>query len=308
MTLCGHSDSGANANNKTKINRNGGDVYNLKLIIAFLLIQGVSLSAGAVEVKVGDRLINVPLPDGFVELTPKMSPYYETMRAYIAPSNVRYLTLITEDRAEALLRGEYVELDRYMNVESEKGISATSVSSGQFTELRSIFRNQINDMYANVEKQLPEIVAEGNKTVSAEFAADIAVELGGLVPLPIHLDTDNAIANSMFMTVGATVDDEDVGTDVLAATMLFLHVKDKVIFLYVYGSKSELDWTRDAAATWAADIVAANPLSTDEKRAVDKSDSFGGNWSRVLEKALIGALVGGVIGFASFFFRKRKKE
>lgn len=292
----------------TKVYRNGGDVQNLKLIFAFLLIQGVSLSAGAVEVKVGDRLINVPLPDGFVELTPKMSPYYETTQAYIAPSNVRYLTLITEDKAEALLQGEGVELGRYINVESEKGISAASVSSGQFRELRSILRNQIDDMYANFEKQLPEIIDEGNKTVSVEFAADIAVEIGGLVPLPIHLDTDNAIANSMFMTVGATVDDEDVGTDVLAVTTLFLHVKDKVIFLYVYGSKSELDWTRDAAAMWATDIVAANPLSTDEKRAVDKSGSYGINWSQVLEKALIGALVGGIIGFVSFFFRKRNKK
>ncbi|MGB5164979.1 MAG: hypothetical protein WBN61_06970, partial [Woeseiaceae bacterium] len=97
-------------------------------------------------------------------------------------------------------------------------------------------------------------------------------------------------------------------TEVLAATTLFLHVKDKVLFLYVYGSKSELDWTREAAAMWATDIVAANPMSADEKRAVDKSDSFSVNWNQVLEKALIGALVGGVIGFISFFFRKRKKK
>lgn len=283
-------------------------MYNLKLIFAFLLIQGVSLSAGAEEVRVGDRLINVPLPDGFVELTPNMSPYYEAMRAYIAPSNIRYLTLITEDKAEALLRGENVELDRYINVESEKGISATSVSSSQFAELRRIIRNQIDEMYANVEKQLPEIVGKGNTTLSAEFSAELAVEVSGMVPLPVHLDKDDAIANSIFMTVGASVDGEDLGTDVLAATNLILHVKDKVLFLYVYGSKSELDWTREAAAMWATDILAANPLSADEKRAVDKSDSFGIDWNRVFEKALIGALVGGLIGFVFFFFKKRKKE
>ncbi len=283
-------------------------MHKLKLILALLLIQGFSLSAGAVEVKVGDRLINVPSPDGFVELTPKMSPYYETSRAYIAPNNIRYLTLIAEDKAEALLRGEDVELNRYVNVESEKGISAISVSSGQFAELRSILRNQIDELYANVEKQLPQMVDEGNKTVSAEFAADIAIELGGLAPLPIHLDTDHAIANSMFMTVGVAVDGDDVQSSVLAATSLTLHVKDKVIFLYVYGSKSDLNWTRQVAAMWATDIVAANPMSTAERRAVDKSDSFGINWSQVLEKALIGALVVGLIAFVSLFFRKNKKE
>ncbi len=70
-------------------------MHNLKLVFVFLLIQGISLSADAVEVKVGDRPINVPV--GFVELTPDMSPYCETVQAYIAPTNIRYLTLITED-------------------------------------------------------------------------------------------------------------------------------------------------------------------------------------------------------------------
>jgi hypothetical protein len=288
--------------------RHGDDVYIPKVMLAFFCVQVLALTASAAEVKVGDRLIKVPSPEGFVELTPKMSPYYETMRAYVAPNNVRYLTLITKEKADALLRGEDIELHRYINVESEKGISTSSVSSSQFTQLRNILRNQIDDMYANVQKHLPEIVDEGNKAISAEFAADMALELGGLVTLPIHLDTNNTIANSMYMTVGATVDGEHVGTNVLAVTTLFLHVKDKVLFLYVYGSESELDWTRDTAATWAADIVAANPLSDEEKRAVDKSDSISVDWSQVLEKALIGALVGGLVGFVSLYFRKRKKE
>ncbi len=214
----------------------GGDVYKLKWILAFFLIQAICLNASAAEIKVGDRLINVPLPDGFVELTPEMSPYYETSQAYIGPNNVRYLALVAEDKAEALLRGEDVQLYRFMNVESEKGISESSVSSRQFTELRTILRNQIDEMYAKVEKQMPDLVKKGNAAISAEFSADVAVELGGLVPLPIHLDTDSVIANSMYMTVGGTVSGEDVGSNVLAATTLFLHVKDKVLFLYVYGT------------------------------------------------------------------------
>src|SRR5690606_9824378 len=125
---------------------------------------------------------------------------------------------------------------------------------------------------------------------------------------PIHLDTDNAMANSMFMTVKGTVDGENIGADVVSATTLFLHVKDKVLFLYVYGRESELEWTREAAERWATDILAANPLSAAEQRAVERSDSIGIDWSQVLEKALIGALVGGAIGLISFQFRKRQKQ
>jgi hypothetical protein len=220
---------------------------NTKLVLAVTLLQGLGLDVRALEIEVGDRPINLPLPDGFVELTPAMSPYYETMRAYIGPNNLRYATLITANDAEALLRGQDIELERYINVESENGISATSVSSAQFTDFRSILQSQIDNMYATVEKQLPELVSKGNHELSEEFDADLAVELGGLVPLPIHLDTDNAMANSMFMTVGATIDGKDVDADIVAATTLFLHVKDKVLFLYVYGQESELEWTREAA-------------------------------------------------------------
>lgn len=281
---------------------------NAKLVLALILLLGLGLDARALEIEVGEQRINLPLPYGFVELTPAMSPYYETTRAYIAPSNLRYVTLITANDAEALLRGEDVELERYINVESEKAISATSVSPAQFAELRSILRSQIDDMYANIEKQMPELANEGNRKLSEEFDTDLAVELGGIVPLPIHLDTEHAIANSMFATVGGTVDGASIGTDVVAATTLFLHVKNKVLFVYVYGPESELEWTRETAEKWTTDILAANPLSAAEQRAVESTDSPGIDWSKVLEKALIGALVGGAIGLFSFLFRKRKKQ
>jgi hypothetical protein len=279
----------------------------LTLVFAALVLQGTGLSVGAAEIEIGDRVIEIPLPDEYAELTPQMSPMYEAMQAYISPQNVRFMTLIAEDKAAALLRGEAVDLGRYINVESQKDISAASITSAQFAELRSAFRNQIAEMYANVEKQLPDLVAQGNSALSETFSADVAVELGGLVPLPVHHDVDNAIANSMFMTVGTTVNSEDAGVNVLAATSLILHVRDKVLFLYVYGTESDLEWTRNTAANWSTEIIDANPLSTDEQRAVDKSGSAGIDWNRVLERTLIGALIGGVIGLLSLLFRKRRK-
>lgn len=274
------------------------------LILALLLVQGVSLAAGAVDIEVGDRRINLPLPEGFVELTPGMSPYYEAMRAYIAPQNVRYLTLITTEVAQALLRGEHVELGRYIYVESEKGASTASISRAHFEEFRALMREQVEQAFASAREQLPEIIGKGNATVSEQFNAEIAVELGGMVSLPIHVDTDNAIANSTIITVEAAVDGEKDGPRVLAGTNLFLHVKDKLLFLYVYGAEGDLEWTRQMASSWAGAIVAANALSSAEKDAVEKSAPFGIDWNSVLERALIGALMGGLIALLALMFRK----
>lgn len=283
-------------------------MYRSTGMLAFFFLAGIGLNAEAVEIDIGNRQVSVPLPDGYVELTPEMSPYHETMEAYIAPSNIRFLSLIRTSDAEAILRGEVADLRRYMNIESEKGIAAASVSSATYDELRHVLRTQLDDLVAQANEHLPGIIEKGNSTVSEAFDANVAVDLGGMVPLPIHLDTTNSMAYSMYLTVGVSTNGEKTSNDVIAATMLALHVKDKVLFLYIYGSESDLDWTREFASIWAAEIVTANPMSVEVKQAVERPRSRGINWDEVLEKAAVGALIGGVIGILGFLLRRRKKE
>jgi len=227
-------------------------------ILSALLLVGFCLNAGAVDIVVGERTISVPVPEGYVELTPDMSPYYESMWAYVAASNHRYLTLVQESRAGAMRRGESVDVARYMNIETEKNLSRMAITAAQFDEFQGVMRNQLFELTARVEELLPEMTRAGNASLSEQFDAELAVDLGGVVPLPIHHDTDNAIASSMFMTVSATVNGEDMGSDVLSATMLTLHVRDKVLFLYVYGAQADLLWTRETAKAWADNILAEN--------------------------------------------------
>lgn len=227
-------------------------------ILSGLLLAGIWLNAGAADIVVGERTISIPVPQGYIELTPDMSPYYESMWAYVAASNHRYLTLIQASKAGAMRRGESVDVGRYMNIETEKNLSRMSISAAQFDEFQDVMRNQLLELTARVEERLPEITSAGNASLSEQFDADLAVDLGGLVPLPIHHDTDNAIASSMFLTVSATVNGEDMGSDILSATMLSLHVGDKVLFLYVYGAQADLLWTRETAGAWADRILAAN--------------------------------------------------
>lgn len=232
-------------------------------ILVVLALGVFCLNADAAEIVVGERTISIPAPEGYVELTPDMSPYYESMWAYVAASNNRYLTLIHESTAAAIRRGDAVEIGRYMNIETEKTISRMSVSAAQFGEFQDVLRNQLFELTARMQEKLPELTRAGNASLSEQFDADLAVELGGVIPLPVHYDTDNAIASSMYMTVSATVNGEDMGSDVLSATMLTLYVGDKVLFLYVYGAQSDLLWTRETASAWADSIVAGNPFRSD---------------------------------------------
>lgn len=279
----------------------------LKKISIAVLTLCAMLAVEAEDIQVGDRTITVPYPDDFVELTPQMSPYYESMNAYIAQTNTRFVTLLTRSDGEALLDGDTVEVNRYINIESENSIIASSVTASDFAELRQIYRTQIDTMYEDVQGELSSMLQDGNEALSDALSVDVVMEMGGLVPMPIHLDTENMIANSLLVTTAGTVDGADVGGKVVAGTSLILHIKDKVIFIYVYGSENDLDWTQGRAEAFAMEIVAANPLSSDEQAAVEKSSSSL-DWGRVGEKALIGAIIGGLIGAISMLFRRREKK
>lgn len=83
----------------------------------------------------------------------------------------------------------------------------------------------------------------------------------------------------------------------------FLHVKGKLIFLYVNGGDQDLDWTRQFSKAWAAVILTANP--SDAATVARESARRGFDWSRVLRSALIGGAVGGLFGLFRVFTRKK---
>lgn len=273
-----------------------------------LAVVGLHIAAQgfAAEITVGERRLEVPVPAGFAVLTPEMSPYYESLNAYVGPNNVRYLTLISTEAADAIGRGEDVELVRYINIESERSAANASVSSAQFAELREVIKGQLEQLYAQAEEQLPDLVGAGNEAASEAFDAEVTVEVGGLSPLPIHIDRIDAIANSMYANVGGAVNGEDLGASAVAATTQIQHVKDKILFFYVYGDKEDLDWTRETAEALASGVVAQNPLSVTERQAVQSSAGSGFDWGSVMRNALIGAAIGGMIGLVSYFRRRRK--
>ena len=62
-------------------------------LTTLLALAGLACNANAASIDLGGRQIEIPIPDGFVELTPDMAPYYDTMSAYVGPNNVRFLTL-----------------------------------------------------------------------------------------------------------------------------------------------------------------------------------------------------------------------
>ena len=94
---------------------------------------------------------------------------------------------------------------------------------------------------------------------------------------------------------------------IVSATTTFVNVSGKVLFLYCYGPQDELEWTRSASKSWVEKVMVSNtqpPARSSGGRGID--------WSKMLEKVIVGGIIGGLIalilGFLSKFKKKAKKQ
>ncbi|MEM1264196.1 MAG: hypothetical protein AAGH76_17485 [Pseudomonadota bacterium] len=243
----------------------------LRNALTVLLTALFAFHAEAMEITVGKQTIKLPVPDGYVELTPAMSPYYESMQAYQSPTNERHAIFIPEDRAEAVLNGVFLELPTYMVVESTKSIQNRLLTKAEFKQLRQILRRDIDALLDEVQEEVTDVLSKGDEALSDELDADISVQRGVIRALPVHRETESMAAFSLLTPVSVAVDEGAPEDLVIASTTIATHVRAKVLYLVVYGLEEDLEWTRGAAADWAKAVIAANSGADGEQDGTDAS-------------------------------------
>ena len=90
-----------------------------------------------------------------------------------------------------------------------------------------------------------------------EFDIDFAMKLTKAVPYDPHYETDNVLAYSLVINYGGSVEGEKEDY-IFSATATFVNLDGKVLFLFCYGLKEDIEWTRKASKVWVKTILAEN--------------------------------------------------
>lgn len=229
-----------------------------------LLAVVASGTVAAETLDVGGQDIEIPIPSTLKKITPDMTPYYEVLKAYSSPESKRYMTLIESDDARTILEGGKWEIDRYINIETAIELESLSITSEVFNDFRDFGRQEYEETSAEIDPAVSEGIKDGDAELNEQFALGIAKEIGGIFRLPIHQDDEQTIAHSKYLTVNTSIDGESDGGIVVAATTISLWVSERIVFIFVCGTESDLEWTRSTASDLAKAILAANSKSTDE--------------------------------------------
>lgn len=227
------------------------------ICLFFLLLISGYLSAS--EISIGRTNIEIPNPEGFVAVTPKMVSLYEFQKQFVVPSNVEFRGFITEKDVPTALKDEIPELQKRLAVQTTKSLVNMSVSKADFAKIKEKIKLQHNEILKKAESAISKAMGMVNSNLNENYDVDFALSVTRIVPLPIHGETDHTLAFSTYVKYDMKDEAGNPTQFITLVTATYVHVKGKVLILYSNAEESALDWSKKMSTQWANAIINANP-------------------------------------------------
>lgn len=273
----------------------------MKPIIFLCALVLSAVSARCDVFVVGGRPIEVPSPEGYVRVTEAMTQVKRLTDQMADPLNDTLAFYIPKEIESVALAGELPTLDRYFILKVNKKLRNHTMSREEFATLKSSIKHQNKQIIEEVRGQLPGYLEKVEQNVGKEFDVNVALKISKMLPLDPHWEVDDAMAYSMFINVGMTLDGATTDS-VLVTTATFVNPTGSLLFLYAYGDKDALEWTRSASSAWAEQVMGKNALAPAKAKRL-----AGFDWAKVGRNAIMGAVIGGGAALIGGWASRRKK-
>ncbi|MEP4077071.1 hypothetical protein [Haloferula sp.] len=246
----------------------------------------------AKTVDVGGRTLEIPAPEGFVELTEDMSALYAATKKIVDSDNDTLAYYIPSEMADAAKAGEFVPAVKYFVLKAQGNTKFVTMGNSEFASLA-----------AGVKSANQMVTDELKMVLGDSFDPAAVVELKGIAVLPPHRETETTLANSMLIRQTA-LGGKGEG-QVMSATKTYANIGGKVMLLAAYGAEQDSEWTRTAVGAWTDAVLAGNPNPP-------VGDSSGGSLKEEADgvgfkSAVIGAIVGALVVFVFSSLKSRRK-
>lgn len=219
----------------------------------------------------------------------------------VDPANDTLAFYIPEASVPAALAGEIPDLDRYFMLKVNKKLKAYTASVAEFADLQNLVASQNKQIFEQVKEKMPGYFDQINKNLKKEYGSNFSLGVSQMLPLDPHHKSENAFSYSMFMNVGSGTGSQQ-SISVIPATATFLNTSGRILFLYSYGAKDDLAWTRESSQEWHTAILSLNSPPPQKK------SNAGFDRGQVAGKALAGAIIGGVVALIGGIIAKKNKK
>lgn len=241
-------------------------------------------------IHVGGTPITVPIPEGFAVVTPEMNALDTFLESIVPHTNQRLLSLVPEEIAEASTDSQFENLERMLGIQIPRRALPDTVSSDEFVKIKKHVTTDNSKTFAQLQKKLGNITEEISGNLEENFSGRVDLKIGEIVLLPVHHETDRIVSYTILSKTSVTTEGEiEPIENATATTVTMVHVKARIVFLYVVGKDTDLNWTRKVAREWSDAIVKLNPSDV-ETAKIEATPAR----NRGVDSGLRGGVVGGM--------------
>jgi hypothetical protein len=273
------------------------------VLLVFLLgfIQPVVLAVG---IAVGTTELNIPAPTSYSPIASNMQPYWDFIIRFVTPSNELLAMFLPDHEVALVTKGAMSETERYFVVQAPKTHIQAFISTADFNAIKQVMKAQNSKLVKKAENRMAQHLKGIEKGISEDYQVEMNMAIKQVALLPPHYESERCLAYSMMKTHVLTGESGKPSNIEGVVTVSFVHLKGKVLFLYANAEKSGLEWSRAESKKWANTIIAENPSMGNVALREAAAAKHGFNWTSVGKNAILGAVIGGIIGI--FRMRNRK--
>ena len=276
----------------------------MKRVLVIFLLQVLQPAPFGAEVTVGTINLSIPAPEGYSPITSEMQPYADFAKRFVTPTNDQLAIFLVDADTRKAARGEIPEPKKWFSVQTTKKLVPTFATSVEFSAIKQSIRAQADEIMKKAKTETQDFFGKLNKGISDDFKTDLGLALNQMVPQPPYHETDRSLAYVTLVTYG--IKDAEGKDTVLQGVVVtnFIHVRGKVLFLYGYGERADVEWCKETSVKWGESIILANPSSDDVAAMENRKPSATYEWSGLIKHAIIGAIAGVVVVVFKFGSRK----
>jgi hypothetical protein len=266
------------------------------ILLCLIVLTGTLLHAEIISI--GGADINLPTPEGYGLVTEDMPAMY-TISNQLGDSDRELIAYyINAEDIPAAKKNELPGLDRVFILTINKKLVNATLDAKEFNRQKNDIKKNNLQSIKELEKQLGE-----QQTKMDEIDPEFALQVSGLVPYDAHYETDRSMAWSMFVNYGFNNENtSSYEEDVVSITTTILNIQGKALYMYCYGTKDDLEWTREASKNWTKEVLTLND-TIDTAPTVSANEKA----SRQKRKGTLW-IIGGLIIAAGFFIYGRRKK
>ncbi len=242
----------------------------MKKILVFLSFLFIA-TANAEPFTVGEKVIEIPTPKGFVMVTPQMDAVYRYCRHMKPPTSKILAYYIPETDAPLAMSGEMPEIKHLFFVSVNKTIKDFVIASEDFTYIAQKVSQGLKQSF-KLDKQTQDFIDKRSKNISKEFNLDLQVKLLNITPFDIHHKSENSFAFSTYDESKVILENYEKEV-ITSRTITMINVAGKIFTLFCEAPQGQLKWTQSSSIDWSETILKNNPKPP-EKSSIKERESF----------------------------------